>query len=119
MIYPLLILTIVLNASAQIVLKRGANITDIPSGFGLDWLQSTVLNPYVLSGIALYGMSFFIYFRLLRELDVSFASPVVMASAFVLVYMFSASLLGETISLYKLAGLALIIGGLIVMLIGR
>ncbi|GEM_PF-4014136 len=119
MIYPLLALTIVLNASAQLILKKGANVTEMPGRFGSEWFHSFVLNPYILSGIVLYGLSFFIYFRLLKELDLSFASPVVMASAFILVYIFSASLLGETITLYKVAGLALIISGLIVMFAGR
>jgi len=118
MIYPLLVFTIITNAVAQLILKEGAKNTNVPSKIGYEWLMA-MINPYVVLGIVLYGFSFMVYFRLLNELDLSFVSPVIMATSFVLVYIFSACLLAETISFYRLFGLILIIIGVTIVFLGR
>jgi len=116
----LLVLTIISNASAQVMLKKGAICApDLSEKFGTNILTSMLKNPYAIFGLILYGISFLLYFKLLKELELSFASPVIMASTFVLVYLFSNTLFGEAITLYKILGITLIISGIVVFFFGR
>ena len=113
----LLVGTIACNASAQLLLKEGATRVGDRAVGGL--VPAMARSPYVLSGLALYAASFAMYFVLLRDTEVSVASPVVMASAFVLIYLASFALLGEALTWQKTAGISLIIAGIIVFFIGK
>ncbi len=113
----LLVGTIACNASAQLLLKEGATRVGDRAVGGL--VPAMARSPYVLSGLALYAASFVMYFVLLRDTEVSVASPVVMASAFVLIYLASFALLGEALTWQKTAGISLIIAGIIVFFIGK
>jgi multidrug transporter EmrE-like cation transporter len=108
--------TIVCNASAQLLLKEGASRVGEQATGGL--VIAMAKSPFVLSGLGLYGVSFMLYFVLLRDTEVSVASPLVMASAFVLIYLASFVLLGEALTWQKTAGISLIIAGIFVFFIG-
>ncbi len=113
----LLIGTIACNASAQLLLKEGASRVGGHASHGL--FSAMARSPYVLSGLSLYAASFAMYFVLLRDTEVSVASPVVMASVFVLIYLASFALLGEALTWHKTAGISLIIAGIIFFFIGK
>lgn len=108
--------TVLCNASAQLLLKEGAS--RLGERAGISALCAMARTPHVLAGLGLYAASFVMYLLILREAEVSRASPLVMASAFVLIYLFSIAFLGEALTWQKSTGIALVIAGLLVLSTG-
>ena len=107
---PLLILLAVLcNAGAQIALKTGA--ADEMSSWR-SWM-----NPGILSGLALYGISFVLTVRVYAVNALSMISPLMAGAIFVLISAAARLLFGEPFTLGKTAGMLLILAG--IMLLSR
>jgi multidrug transporter EmrE-like cation transporter len=98
---------IVAGIAGQMLLKAGA---DAPT------LVAQVLRPSSLLGLALYGSAAFMYMFALRKIPVSVAFPSVSLS-YAIVAVLAYFLFGEPFGLKQAGGIALIIGG--VMLINQ
>lgn len=75
---PLILIGVLLNASAQIALKQGMrNIGTF--AFTLDNLMpigiQVGLNPFIMLGIGFYVISVFVWLMVLSRVDVSYAYP--------------------------------------------
>lgn len=95
------------NAGAQLLMKR-AGIQD-----GGNW--RAWLDPWLASALALYGVSFGVTALVYARLPLTVASPAMAGAIFVLVSAFSVLFLGESLGLAKLAGMALIVGGIVLL----
>ena len=75
----------------------------------------TNLGAYAITGIVLYGLSFIIYTYLVSKNDLGYIVPV--ATALVYIFIFTASFLifKESFTAFKIVGIFLIIGGLILI----
>jgi drug/metabolite transporter (DMT)-like permease len=115
---PLILLSVALSATAQIMLKlgvRGASAAaggESPAAF----LISAGLNPYVFAGVCMHVAALVVWLFALRNTDVSYAYPFI-ALGFTLVLLMSALWLGEPINAWRIAGVVLISGG--ILMVGR
>ena len=103
--YVALGIGILAGIAGQILLKAGA---DAPDFF------SQVLRPSTLCGLALYGSAAFLYILVLRKIPVSVAFPSVSVS-YALVAVLGHFVFGEPFGLKQIGGLALIMGGVILI----
>ena len=108
----LILSSVALNASAQVLLRWGARVPQAEGGPAA--LALFVLRPGILAGLACYGLSLLIWLRVLREVDVSFAYPF-LGLGFVLVALAGTFLLGEPMPPARMAGTALIVAGVVVL----
>ena len=97
-------------ACGQILFKLASR--SIQPGAGL---MAIFLSPYLIVGIALYGITTLAWVWLLSKLELTRAYPF-MALNFVLVPLLGTLFLGEHVGPRYWAGIALIIGGLLLTL---
>ncbi|MDB4894200.1 MAG: transporter family protein [Firmicutes bacterium] len=111
--YLVAFFSIALTAVAQILLKLGvvasASTTLAPVHVRL---LRTVINPFVLAGLAVYGLSTLCWLIALSKLRLSVAYPMVSFS-YVLVTVASAIIFREAITRNQILGLCLIITGVV------
>jgi multidrug transporter EmrE-like cation transporter len=96
------------NAGAQVLIKNGAN------GLGHPTLMATgiaiLTTPQLFFGYSLYALSMVLLVVALRHGELSAVYPVI-ALTFVWVTILSAAIFGDKMNPAKLAGIALICGG--------
>jgi len=111
MIPFLLLLENVLAVSAQLSLRHGA------MRFANEPLAPAIVlepfrNPYILAGLLLHGLSFFLYIFILSRLRLNVLYPVATGLSIVLITILSVVLLGERLSASQGMGIAAIAGGI-------
>lgn len=116
-IVALILLAVLLNAVAQLLLKAGTNTFPAMSldgsGFVLSGLR-ILLEPHIFAGLACYGMSFTIWIVALSRVDVSIAYPMI-SIGYVVGAPAAWYLFGEPLSVQKLAGIGVIIVGVVLV----
>jgi len=117
MIMPLIILGVMLNAFAQIILKEAMTRMD-PIRF--QWSHAMTIgfkvftNPFVVAGLFCYVLSVMVWLVVLSKVDVSYAYP--MLSIGYIVTAFAAYfILHEPMSMHRILGIIIIIGGVYVL----
>jgi drug/metabolite transporter (DMT)-like permease len=101
----------------QLVMKHGMNsIGRIHAGEVLQKLPAAFLNPYVLGGFALYGISALMWMVILSRVNLSFAYPMV-SVGYVFVVVSSRYFFHEPVTPLRLVGTLVICFG--VFLISR
>jgi small multidrug resistance pump len=103
--YVALGISILAGIGGQILLKVGSDAPDF---------ISQVLRPSTLCGLALYGSAAFLYMLALRKIPMSVAFPSVSVS-YALVAILGYFVFGEPFGLKQIGGLALIMGGVILI----
>lgn len=110
----LMLASVLLSALAQIVLKAGMSSRGVQtalataSRFETAWVVGT--NPYVIGGLAMYGLGAALWLLVLARLDVSLAYPFV-ALGFVVTMAFGIIFLGEAVSGLRVAGTLMVAVG--------
>lgn len=124
-VFRLVIVSVTLSALAQVSLKAGMAGLAVRTAQGrspgsiagtLTSLLQALTQPWVIVGLALYGLGAMVWMLVLARLDVSTAYPFV-ALGFILVMLLGAVLFGEPITMTKLGGTLLV--GFGVWLIAR
>lgn len=110
----LILLSVFLGAIGQVLVKYGAQKTDLifTNGQIISTLVSMIKNAPLMSGIIIYGISFLIWIKVLNKVELSFAYPMV-SIGYVIVMLFSYFLFKENITPLRIAGVAFIIIGVI------
>ena len=107
--FILLFFNVLLTVMGQILFKHGMNtvgrVNNIRDALGK--LTQAFLNPYVLSGIAIYGFTTLIWLVILSRVKLSIAYPM-LSFGYVLSILFSWMLFKESIPKVRIMG-ALII----------
>lgn len=106
----IILLSVFIGAWGQIGLKYGA--MRIPDTGSL-WEKVIAAWP-LLAGLALYGVSTLLWIYALRTVEISYAYPL-NSLAYVLVFIASYFIFHESISMLRLAGLALILSGIVLV----
>ena len=112
-VFILLAVAIIAGVAGQTMLKKGANEATAnlgPFNAALDHALNLFLNPLVIVGVLCYGISAFAYIIALTQTDVSVALPIT-SLTYVLVAISAFALLGETVTLLRWAGIALVVLG--------
>ncbi len=111
------LLSVLLNAAAQLFLKAGTNVVGTVS-FGdantLNTLLGIARVPWFWAGFACYGISLFTWIATLSRLPVSVAYPLV-SIGYVVNALAAWWLFGESLTLQKLIGVGFIIIGVILV----
>ncbi|WP_395714610.1 DMT family transporter [Reyranella sp.] len=103
--YVALAISILAGIGGQVLLKLGA---DAPN------FISQVLRPSTLAGLALYGSAAFLYMVALRKIPISVAFPTVSLS-YAIVAVLGHYLFGEPFGMKQIGGIALIVGGVVLI----
>ncbi len=106
--YVVLALGVLIGVAGQMLLKSGADA-------GQEGLLAQFLAPQSIIGLGLYFLAALCYMYALRKLPVSVAYPMVSLS-YVVVALAAYWLYGEPLALPKLAGIALICAGVILVI---
>jgi multidrug transporter EmrE-like cation transporter len=114
---PLILFTVLTNAAAQIMLKKGMNSV-APLDIGADGLVMTVLrvvfNPFVFLGLSTFVVSMASHLIVLSKVQLSYAYPF-LSLAYVVVAAYSYFFFAEDVGLARLAGIGLIVAGTILI----
>lgn len=113
MIYVLALTSIILGAIAQYLLKVGMNAIPLDSGKGIAFiLKEAVTNIPLLGGLTCYGLSMIFWLYVLSQMELSKAYPMV-SLGYVFAMLLGYFLLDESLNVYKIAGIILIISGVV------
>lgn len=104
MTYIFLAINIVFLATGQILWKLGMDKMD---GFNI---VSIILNPDIISGVALYGLATLLWLYILSKEELSFAYPL-QSITYVLGTILAIFVFHENVSLLRWLGIATIIIG--------
>lgn len=113
----LLLATVMLNVTGQLLMKKGMTTVGIISGelsVMAGTLMRAFLNPYVVAGVAAYGFSSIFWLVLLSRVDLSYAYPA-LSLGYVLITLVSAFVLGEQVSALRWAGVFVICIGVVMI----
>ncbi len=100
------LLAIVLNAGANILMKASA----VNRGEG--W-QDQILNPYMITGLASFGLAFLAYRQvLLRGIPLSIAYPIMTTAGFIIVLAASNVFFHERLDWVQWTGIGLLVAGI-------
>jgi multidrug transporter EmrE-like cation transporter len=110
------IISVLLGAAGQVLVKMGARNLELSFAWHdlFASLWTILRNLPVMSGLLLYGLSFLLWVKVLTELDLSYAYPLV-SLGYILVIICSYFLFKEQLSAYRLFGILLIIAGVVVV----
>ena len=115
--YVVAVLAVIIASVGQIVLKIGLDKTNATVTFNFKSLLKFALdvaNPTVLIGLFMYFFSAFLWLIVLSELEVSRAYPILGLSYFFILVL-AVIFLGESLSVLKVIGTALIFTGVILV----
>jgi drug/metabolite transporter (DMT)-like permease len=108
----ILLVGILLGAAGQIAFKTGINALGPKPAPGV--VLKAIFTPWILAGLACYGLSTVLYLLALSRLELSYAYPMV-ALSYVIVAFLSWKFLGEAVPAVRVAGLALVCAGVLVV----
>lgn len=115
--YILLGIAIITTVLSQLLFKQGMLILggiNFSLSNILSLIASTLKNPFLLSGLVFYGISFLLWLLVLSKMKLSIAYPITSLN-FVLAIIASYFLFGERISPIQFIGIFLIIIGVIAL----
>lgn len=115
--FALLMLGVLLNATAQLLLKAGTNAVgqfEFSAGNIVPVGMKLALEPHILGGLACYVVSVVVWILGLSRVEVSIAYPM-LSLGYVLNAAAAWYLFGEAVSLTRLAGIGIIIIGVYVV----
>lgn len=117
----LILVSVMLSASSQIMLKFGMSTPVVQSalanGGGIPTIRAIARSPAVIAGLLSFGLSAMVWLFVLSRINVSQAYPCV-ALGILITTLFGHFLLGETIAPLRMAGIAIILTGVIIAGIG-
>ncbi|MFH1682067.1 MAG: hypothetical protein ABIH26_15665 [Candidatus Eisenbacteria bacterium] len=115
--FLMILFSVVTGSAGQLVMKHGMNtIGRIHAGELTQKIPAAFMNPYVLGGFGLYGISAIMWMVILSRVNLSFAYPMV-SLGYVIVVVSSRYLFNEPVTLMRLAGTFVVCFG--VFLISR
>jgi len=106
---PLILAGVLLNAFAQIALKKGLNAV-VHTSWDLASIVKVGLNPWTLSCLACYALSVVVWAGALNMVEVNYAYPF-LALGFLANALMCQAFLGESIPPLRWAALGLVIMG--------
>ena len=116
----LILASVTLNAIAQLFVKKGMTIIgkiDLSISSIGALIPQLVVNGYIIGGMLSYVISIFVWFVVLSRVQVSYAYPF-LSIGYIITAVAAYFFLGESLSIYKIAGIMIICAGIIVLSLG-
>lgn len=111
----LTLISVLLGATGQVLVKIGARHLHLDYSVAIGQSVLAILkNLPVMCGMFLYALSFLLWIKVLSQTELSYAYPMV-ALGYVVVLAVSYFVLQEHINAYRLAGVAFIVFGVILV----
>ena len=114
----LLITSVLLNVTGNFLLKKGVLTIGGISGEKakiVSELTKAAFNPFIFFGLALYGLSFLIWLRVLTISDLSKAYPVFATIVFLLTTAGSMVFFKESVSALRFLGIMIMLVGIFIV----
>lgn len=112
---PIILFSVLLNAVAQLLLKKGMSSLGELS-LSLEFVLRGVLNPYIIGGMGVYAVSIVSWLIVLAKVNVSVAYPF-LSIGFVFSAVVAHFVFGEPLEGLKILGIVLICMGLVCLTI--
>lgn len=109
--YLFLVVALLLNASANILVKLAATRAG-NGGTGLAGALAVYLSPWFIGGLVCFGLNLAAYSLALQRIPLVVAYPIMVGSGYLIMVLVSRLLLGETMTWLQVAGAILILAGL-------
>jgi drug/metabolite transporter (DMT)-like permease len=110
----IVLIAAMLGGAGHVLLAKGmrpvGDLTEAPSHRLGGMVTRALSNPWLILGVALQASFFVIYLLLLSRADVSLVLPLT-AVDYIVVAILAQYLLGETVTVYRWAGMGLIVAG--------
>lgn len=110
-VYIFLLISVSFNSLAHTLIKANALRNIQVKETSLISLN-TMLNPFLLGGLASFAVSVFFYNLVLSKMDLHVAFPIMNTIVYIAIVIISCVVFKETISIKNIIGFAVIIGGL-------
>jgi multidrug transporter EmrE-like cation transporter len=114
-----LVLALLLNASANLMMKFGVKRLDhsgLDMQHGLSSVWNAVLQNWVLIlGLFCFATNVVFYTYALKKIPISLAYPIMVGAGFAIIAVVAWRYLGETLSVGQWAGVALILAGIVLV----
>ncbi|ATO48082.1 MULTISPECIES: SMR family transporter [Brevibacillus] len=110
----LIFISVILSACGQVAMKMGASALSGKSDVFWMKILQYLTNIPIMVGLALYGISAFVWIAAIEKVQLSYAYPMA-ALGYVLVALLSVWIFQEPVSGVRLIGLAIIVIGVIVI----
>jgi len=114
---PFILFTVMTNAAAQLMLKQGMMALGPVSFDGLNpvlKLLQIVFSPWIFFGLCVFVISMASHLYVLSKVELSFAYPF-LSLAYVAVAVFAYFVFREDLNAYRIAGIALICVGTVLI----
>jgi multidrug transporter EmrE-like cation transporter len=111
--FILVVCCTIIGAAAQVLIKKGAGALGANPTF-VHTAMAMLFTPALFTGYAMYGVSTVLLVLALRHGQLSLLYPV-FAMTYVWVTVLSFVIFHESINVFKLAGIAVIVGGIAVL----
>ena len=111
--FTFLVIGVLLNASAQLLLKAGTNVLGVITLTRENWVGEfgrMAVEPHLLGGILCYGVSVIVWIIGLSRVPVSIAYPM-LSLGYIVNAIAAHYLLGESVTLARWLGIGFIIVG--------
>jgi multidrug transporter EmrE-like cation transporter len=123
MTYVLILFSVCLSAFSQVILRYGMTRADVAEALAggasaLQAIGAIARSPFVIGGLACYGLGAVVWLLVLSRIPVSHAYPFV-SLGIVLTALAGVIALGESISLTACLGILLIVSGILCIAVGR
>lgn len=116
--FKLLLTSVLFNVTANILLKTGVKSFGGISGQKaklVEELTRAAFSPFIISGLALYGLSFVIWLRVLSFNDLSRAYPIFATIVFLFTTLGSVIFLKENVSSARVVGIIIMLAGIYIV----
>jgi len=114
----LIVLSVACSSSSQLLLKAGMTAPHmqaaIAAGRPLDIALAVATSPLVVGGLAIFGLSAVLWLAVLSRVPLSSAYPAI-ALGIVVTVLGGYFFFGETIGTAKIAGVSLIVAGVVLV----
>ena len=115
--FSLILATVLLNATSQILMKTGMTQVGKFEFSGASFRQMTVgaaTNIFIICGLVTMVISMVTHLMSLSRFDVSFAFPF-LSIAYVLVLLYGYWAMGENVNALRVAGVSLVVAGTVLI----
>jgi multidrug transporter EmrE-like cation transporter len=118
MIVTLIIIETVLVVVAQLMLRHGAIKLATPI-LSVGIVVEAVQSVWIMSGLALHGISFFLYVVILSRLRLNVIYPIATGASLALITVLSVIILKEKLTAVQVVGISIIMVGMVLVYVER
>jgi small multidrug resistance pump len=111
--YVFLTVALTLNATANLLMKMGADRLGTLESPGM--VRGILTNYFLVGGVILFGLNILFYVAALTRMNLSVAYPVMMAGGVLIVVSVSVLYFRESLTLAQIAGMLFLVAGLVLV----